>query len=383
MRHNPLATLLALVRTIIFQIMFMGGSLILVPLALLLGLLGSGQSLFIGPKLWAGWFRLCSRAIIGIRIEMDGEIPQGPQLFALKHESALEAILTLWWFERPAVVMKQELRRIPIWGLASARHGSIFVDRSGSAGMLREMMRQAQAAVASGRPVVIFPEGTRVGVGETPPLAAGFAGLYKMLKLPVVAVALDSGAKWPKSFIKYPGTVHMKVDMVYLPCSPLAAHATLSEVYRVFVQGSPELASEVASRTAAAAAKLDAERAGKHRRILDAIAAHKDRATALAAARVRVTLNQLGMVRLRQGFLAAQPLVSEVVQRLMEQWYPDSSAERCEKELRSKSGPWDVFSVFTFLRRRRTFSKLAKSFGIESSDSKWQELEQMVEEWCF
>jgi 1-acyl-sn-glycerol-3-phosphate acyltransferase len=107
--------------------------------------------------------------------------------------------------------MKQELRKIPIWGLASARHGSIFVDRSGSAGMLREMMRQAQAAVAKGRPVVIFPEGTRVQVGETPPLAAGFAGLYKMLKLPVVPIALDSGSVWPKSFIKYPGTVHMKV----------------------------------------------------------------------------------------------------------------------------------------------------------------------------
>lgn len=211
MRHHPLATALAFVRTILFQIAFLGGSLILVPLALLLGLLGSGASLFIGPKLWAGWFRLCSRVITGVRIEIDGAIPPGPQLFALKHESALEAILTLWWFERPAVVMKQELRSIPIWGLASARHGSIFVDRSGTAGMLRAMMRQAQAAVAQGRPVVIFPEGTRVGVGETPPLAAGFAGLYKMLKLPVVPVALDSGSVWRKGFIKYPGTVHLQV----------------------------------------------------------------------------------------------------------------------------------------------------------------------------
>lgn len=219
---SPLATLLAFVRTIIFQIVFLGGSLVLVPLALLLGLLGKGQSLFIGPKLWAGWFRLTSRVITGVRIEMAGEIPAGPQLFALKHESALEAILTLWWFERPAVVMKQELRSIPIWGLASARHGSIFVDRAGSAGMLREMMRQAQAAVAAGRPVVIFPEGTRVGVGETPPLAAGFAGLYKMLKLPVVPVALDSGSVWLKSFIKYPGTVHMQLAAPIPPGLPRA-----------------------------------------------------------------------------------------------------------------------------------------------------------------
>lgn len=219
-RHHPLAVLLALVRSIIFQIAFLGGSLLLVPLALLLGLAGRGQALYIGPKYWAGWLRLCSRVITGIRIEIEGEIPPGPHLFALKHESSLEAILTLWWFERPAVVMKQELRRIPIWGLASARHGSIFVDRSGSAGMLREMMRQAQAAVAQGRPVVIFPEGTRVGVGETPALAAGFAGLYKMLKLPVVPIAFDSGSVWPKSFIKYPGTVHMKVGAIIPPGLP-------------------------------------------------------------------------------------------------------------------------------------------------------------------
>lgn len=218
-----LRTLVAFVRTVIFQIVFLGGSLILVPLALLLGLAAprsGGPLLYIGPKLWAGWFRLTSRLICGIRLAIDGTIPPGPHLFALKHESAFEAILTLWWFQKPAVVMKQELRQIPIWGLASARHGSIFVDRSGSAGMLREMMRQAQAAVARGRPVVIFPEGTRVGVGETPALAAGFAGLYKMLKLPVVPVALDSGSVWPKSFIKYPGTVHMKVASPIPPGLP-------------------------------------------------------------------------------------------------------------------------------------------------------------------
>ncbi len=216
-------TLVALLRTILFQIAFLGGSLILVPLALLLGLVsGQGPLLYVGPKYWAGWFRLTSRVITGIRIEIAGDIPPGPHLFALKHESALEAILTLWWFHRPAVVMKQELRRIPIWGLASARHGSIFVDRAGSAGMLREMMRQAQAAVALGRPVVIFPEGTRVEVGETPPLAAGFAGLYKMLKLPVVPIALNSGSVWPKSFIKYPGTVRLVVGAPIPPGLPRA-----------------------------------------------------------------------------------------------------------------------------------------------------------------
>jgi 1-acyl-sn-glycerol-3-phosphate acyltransferase len=86
--------------------------------------------------------------------------------------------------------------------------------------MLRAMMKAAQAAVSAGRPVVIFPEGTRVAVGQTPPLAAGFAGLYKMLKLPVVPIALDSGTAWPKAFIKYPGTVTFKVGAPIPPGLP-------------------------------------------------------------------------------------------------------------------------------------------------------------------
>jgi 1-acyl-sn-glycerol-3-phosphate acyltransferase len=212
--------MIAFLRSLAFTLAFYGGSIIIVPLVLLTGWLFPKQMLFIGPKLWAGWFFWCARWLGGIRLAIEGEIPAGPHLFALKHESAYEAIMTLWWFERPAVVMKAELRKIPIWGAASARQGSIYVDREGSSTMLRAMMKAAQAAVAAGRPVVIFPEGTRVAVGATPPLAAGFAGLYKMLKLPVVPIALDTGTVWPKAFVKYPGTVHMKVGEAIPPGLP-------------------------------------------------------------------------------------------------------------------------------------------------------------------
>lgn len=217
---GALSYVVAFVRSLLFSIAFYLGSLIIVPLVLLTGWLFPKQLLFIGPKLWAGWFYWCARWLGGIKLQIDGEIPKGPHLFALKHESAYEAIMTLWWFERPAVVMKAELRKIPIWGAASARQGSIYVDREGSATMLRAMMKAALAAVAAGRPVVIFPEGTRVPVGATPPLAAGFAGLYKMLKLPVVPIALDTGTVWPKAFVKYPGIVHMTIGETIPPGLP-------------------------------------------------------------------------------------------------------------------------------------------------------------------
>jgi 1-acyl-sn-glycerol-3-phosphate acyltransferase len=69
------------------------------------------------------------------------------------------------------------------------------------------MMRSAQSALAQDRPIVIFPEGTRVPVGTQPPLQSGFAGLYRALKVPVIPVALNSGRCWPKGLVKHPGTV--------------------------------------------------------------------------------------------------------------------------------------------------------------------------------
>jgi 1-acyl-sn-glycerol-3-phosphate acyltransferase len=87
----------------------------------------------------------------------------------------------------------------------------IGVDRDAGASALRVMMAEAKAAVAGGRPVIIFPEGTRVPFGEAPQLQPGFAGLYRALGLPVVPVAHDVGRLWGRSFLKRPGTVHFKV----------------------------------------------------------------------------------------------------------------------------------------------------------------------------
>jgi 1-acyl-sn-glycerol-3-phosphate acyltransferase len=113
--------------------------------------------------------------------------------------------------KEPAVVLKRELIDIPFWGWVVGRYGAIPVDRSGGAAALRTMMRAAETAIAEGRPIVIFPEGTRVPPGERPPLQPGFAGLYRALKLPVVPVALNSGRLWPRHrFLKRPGIVTLR-----------------------------------------------------------------------------------------------------------------------------------------------------------------------------
>ena len=76
------------------------------------------------------------------------------------------------------------------------------------------MLAEGKRAIATGRPIIIYPEGTRVRPGETPPLQSGFAGLYRALSLPVVPVALDSGRTWGSNLPKRAGTVHILVGDV-------------------------------------------------------------------------------------------------------------------------------------------------------------------------
>ncbi len=84
--------------------------------------------------------------------------------------------------------MKRETGLFPALRLVCRRYGVIPVDRSGGRRALREMMALGKAAIADHRPIVIFPEGTRVPNGQQPDLRSGFAGMYRMLGLPVVPV---------------------------------------------------------------------------------------------------------------------------------------------------------------------------------------------------
>jgi 1-acyl-sn-glycerol-3-phosphate acyltransferase len=160
---------------------------------------------------WAEFHRWCCRVILKITPRIEGRVPDGPHLFAAKHQSMYETLELLLLIGDPAVVLKRELAAIPLFGTAARGWGVIPVDRAGSATALRRMMQAAAAARAKDRSVLIFPEGTRVPPGEQPPIRAGFAGLYKALDLPVVAVAVDSGHLCPRnSFLKRAGVVTIR-----------------------------------------------------------------------------------------------------------------------------------------------------------------------------
>jgi len=155
--------------------------------------------------------------LLGTRLVVDAEIPPGAYLIAVKHQSMFETLEMMRIARTPVVVLKRELSVLPGFGWATRRYGVIPVDRQAGAKALREMLAAAKDALATGRPVLIYPEGTRVRPGEQPPLAAGFAGLYKALGLPVVPVALDSGRVWGANLPKGSGTVRFLIGQPIPP----------------------------------------------------------------------------------------------------------------------------------------------------------------------
>lgn len=194
------------VRTWVFRIVFYGVSVVLVLCVPIAALFGS-RFLRAYSNFWAWTLQWMVRNIVGARVRIEGQVPTGQLLFAGKHESYFEALELTRMLGSPATVMKRELASIPLWGWAAQRYGTIVVDREANATALRAMMRAAQAARATGRSVLIFPEGTRVLPGEAPPLRSGFAGLYRALDLPVVPVAVRSGTVWPRKGLMRPGEI--------------------------------------------------------------------------------------------------------------------------------------------------------------------------------
>jgi 1-acyl-sn-glycerol-3-phosphate acyltransferase len=166
---------------------------------------------------WVDAHHWLAENILGIRNRILGSIPSGPHLIAVKHQSMYETLEMVRLSKLPVIVMKKELADIPLFGFLTRRYGVIPVERSAGAKALRALVAAGQEAVESGRPVIIYPEGTRVRVGETPELRSGFAALYRALGLPVVPVALDSGRVWGRGLIHRGGTVTIKIGEIIPP----------------------------------------------------------------------------------------------------------------------------------------------------------------------
>ena len=202
-------------RSLAFYSVFYFGTLILLVVVLFQG--ARGVRRVAGG--WSALHRWCVRHLLRIRVIQQGGPIDGPALYAMRHESFFEAIDAPCVFGEPVIFAKQELLEIPAWGNAARRYGIIPVARDEGAKALRDLMRAAKGAKAEGRPFLIFPEGTRTPHGDEGAVVSGFAGLYKLLDLPVVPVAVNSGPLY-RSFVKRPGQITYRFGPAIEPGLP-------------------------------------------------------------------------------------------------------------------------------------------------------------------
>ncbi|HEX7783893.1 MAG TPA: lysophospholipid acyltransferase family protein [Sphingobium sp.] len=226
-------TLMIYIRSLLFALVFYPGSLLWVLTALIVAPLGPGPLRAVVGS-W-GWFhRITARILLGQKVRIEGVIPDTPMLFVFKHESMFETIDLLCLFHNPMVAAKRELIDIPLWGRVARAYGMIIVEREAGARAMRSMRRTAVKALAEGRPICLFPEGTRVSHGDAPEIRAGFAGLYTLLRVPVLPIAVNSGTVAPRnSFLKRPGTITYRAGEIIPPGLPrevaeARAHAAIN-----------------------------------------------------------------------------------------------------------------------------------------------------------
>ena len=188
------------------------------------------------PRAATVWLaRLWSRATFwglkvftGIGFEIRGIPPRGPVLVASKHMSMWDTMALYLALEAPATVLKRELLHIPFYGWFLWKATAIPIDRAAGAGALRKMAAAARGVLAEGRPILIFPEGTRKKPGTPPDYKPGVAGLYVLLEVACVPVALNSGVYWT-GFLKHPGTIVLAFLEPIEPGLKRAAFMTLLE----------------------------------------------------------------------------------------------------------------------------------------------------------
>lgn len=151
--------------------------------------------------------------ICGISTEVRGKenLPKGPGLIAMKHQSTYDTIGPFMFIENPTYILKKELLKAPVFGVYASRVG-IPIDRAGGAKTMRLMLAAAKKATQGGQQIVIFPEGTRQLPDAPADIKPGIVLLYNELKAPCVPVALNTGLCWQGSgFLRKPGRIVFEI----------------------------------------------------------------------------------------------------------------------------------------------------------------------------
>ena len=191
-----------MIRNILFKIFFFAG-IISICILFLPALILPQKITLIGGKIMGHWAKFCLKIFLSVKINIIGKenIINNEKFFiACSHQSMFETFFLQTIFNSPIFILKKELLKIPIFGLYLKKIGSISIDRNKTTkknlGFFDKILDSVNN---SDRPLLIFPQGTRVLPSDRPKFKKGTARIYETLKVKCQPVAINSGFVWPKN----------------------------------------------------------------------------------------------------------------------------------------------------------------------------------------
>jgi 1-acyl-sn-glycerol-3-phosphate acyltransferase len=191
-----------MIRNILFKIFFFSG-IVSVCILFLPALVLPQKITLIGGKIMGYWAKFCLKIFLSVKTNIIGKeniIDNEKFFIACSHQSMFETFFLQTIFNSPIFILKKELLKIPIFGLYLKKIGSISIERNKTTkenlGFFDKILNSVNN---SNRPLLIFPQGTRVLPSERPKFKKGTSRIYETLKIKCQPVAINSGFVWPKN----------------------------------------------------------------------------------------------------------------------------------------------------------------------------------------
>ena len=190
-----------MIRNFLFSIFFFSG-IILICIIFLPSLFLPQKIVLFGGKIMGYWSAICLRFFLSTKIIIKGteNIIENEKFFiASSHQSMFETFFLQTIFNSPVFILKKELLKIPVFGWYLKKIGSIYIDRNKITKENLGFFDQISNLIkSSNRPLIIFPQGTRLTPDDRTPFKKGASRIYDELKIKCQPVAINSGNIWPK-----------------------------------------------------------------------------------------------------------------------------------------------------------------------------------------
>jgi 1-acyl-sn-glycerol-3-phosphate acyltransferase len=191
-----------MIRNFLFSIFFFFG-IVLISLIFIPSFFLPNKIVLFGGKIMGHWVSFCLRFFLSTKIIIKGKeniVTNSKFFIASSHQSIFETFFLQTIFESPVFILKKELLMIPIFGWYLKKIGSISIKRNkttkANLGFFEEILKLVNN---SKRPLIIFPQGTRVLPQDRPPFKKGASRIYEELKIICQPIAINSGYTWPKN----------------------------------------------------------------------------------------------------------------------------------------------------------------------------------------